>query len=298
MKPAVDAGPSPSVDLLKQALQDRGMRQQELAKRTGLSKDHVSRILLGKVSFPKSRDTLNAIAQALGLDPLIFKEYRQQIQVLPESTRRLVAHLKAQGIAQQEWIRRIPDYSEGHLQLILRGGSPFPKDPETIALFAKAAEASPFLFAEYLPLADWQDRVTAAAELALDKGDLGVFQHLWSKIGHHFQRVEESADSFEEKLMRHFLARSFGTDAATSTGNHELDDALTYLPPLAAYQPEVRELLRRIWERGLSIGEVALAVGEELETVFAVANGQMKLKDGPMRRKLYHLLEVRPEDLA
>jgi transcriptional regulator with XRE-family HTH domain len=298
MKPPVDAGPSPSVDLLKQALQDRGMRQQELAKRTGLSKDHVSRILLGKVSFPKSRDTLNAIAQALGLDPLIFKEYRQQIQVLPESTRRLVAHLKAHGIPQQEWIRRIPDYSEGHLQLILRGGSPFPKDPETIALFAKAAEASPFLFAEYLPLEDWHARVTAAAEQALDKADLGVFLHLWGKIGRHFQRVEAGADSFEEKLMRHFLARAFGNEGPGSTGNHELDDALTYLPPIANYQADVRAVLKRIHERGLTIGEVALAVGEDLDTVFAVANGQMKLKDGPLRRKLFHLLELGPEDVT
>jgi transcriptional regulator with XRE-family HTH domain len=298
MMPQTDAGISPSVELLKQALQDRGMRQQELAKRTGLSKDHVSRILLGKVSFPKSRDTLNAIAQALGLDPLIFKEYRQQIQVLPESTRRLVAHLKAHGIPQQEWIRRIPDYSEGHLQLILRGGSPFPKDPATIELFAKAAEASPFLFAEYLPLADWSGRIGAAAEQALDKGDLGVFLHLWGKVERHFQRVESGANSFEEKLMRHFLARAFGSEQAGPTGDHELDDALAYLPPIDAYQPEVREALRRIWERQLSIGEVALAIGEELETVFAVANGQMKLKDGPMRRKLYHLLELRPEDLA
>lgn len=298
MTPAADAGPSPSVELLKQALQDRGMRQQELARRTGLSKDHVSRILLGKVSFPKSRDTLNAIAQALGLDPLIFKEYRQQLQVLPESTRRLVAHLKAHNIPQQEWIRRIPDYSEGHLQLILRGGSPFPKDPATIELFAKAAEAPPFLFPEYLPLGEWRERVAAAAGQALDKADLGVFLHLWGKLERHFQHVEAGVDSFEEKLMRHFLARAFGLERNAPTGDAELDDALSYLPPLEAYQPEVREVLRRIHERGLAIGEVASAIGEELETVFAVANGQMKLKEGPMRRKLFHLLELRPEDLV
>ena len=98
-------GLSPSIELVKQALADKGLRQQELAAKTGLSKDHVSRILLGKVSFPKSRDTLTAIAQALDLDPLLFAEYRRQLQVLPESTRRLIAHLKAKGITQQTWIK-------------------------------------------------------------------------------------------------------------------------------------------------------------------------------------------------
>jgi transcriptional regulator with XRE-family HTH domain len=287
---------SPSVALLKQALSEKGMRQQELARRTGLSKDHVSRILLGKVSFPKSRDTLNAIAQALDLDPLLFKEYRQQIQVLPESTRRLVAHLKANNIAQHEWIARIPQYSEGHLQLILRGGSPFPKDPETIELFAKAAGASPFLFAEYLPLADWDARVVQAAEQALDRSDLGVFLHLWGKLQRHFSTVEASNDSFEERLMRHFLARAFAGESAP-TGDAELDDQLSYLPPIDAYQPEVRAILRAVWQRGMSIAEVAEAVGAERETVFAIANGQMKLKDGPIRRKLIHLFELKPADL-
>lgn len=271
------------------------MRQQELARRTGLSKDHVSRILLGKVSFPKSRDTLNAIAQALGLDPLLFKEYRQQIQVLPDSTRRLVAHLKAKGIAQQEFIRRIPQYSEGHLQLILRGGSPFPKDPETIELFALAAEASPFLFAEYLPIADWHGRITRAAELALDKADLGVFLHLWGKLERHFQQADQGEDAFEERLLRHFLERAFG-EASGPTGDRELDDQLAYLPPISAYQPEVRSVLRRLWERKLRIQEVAEAVGADVPTVFAIANGQMKLKDGPLRRKLYHLLDLSPDD--
>ncbi|HEY9720836.1 MAG TPA: helix-turn-helix transcriptional regulator, partial [Oscillatoriaceae cyanobacterium] len=57
--------PSPSIALVKTALQEKGLRQQELAQRTGLSKDHVSRVLLGKVPFPHSRDTLTAIAQAL-----------------------------------------------------------------------------------------------------------------------------------------------------------------------------------------------------------------------------------------
>lgn len=290
-------GLSPSIALLKQALQDKGMRQQELAKRTDLSKDHVSRILLGKVAFPKSRDTLIAIAQALDLDPLLFAEYRQQIQVLPESTRKLSAHLKAKGIAHQEWIRRIPEYSEGHLQLILRGGSPFPKDPQTILLFAQAAEASPYLFSEYLPLSDWRERVTGAAEQALDRADLGVFLHLWGKLERHFQRQEAEEQSYAERLLAHFLARHFSVPPPPAGQDPELDDALTYLPPLSAYQPEVRLILRRMHERALTVASLAPACGCEPDTLFAIANGQMKLKDGPVRRKLYQLLEITDADL-
>jgi DNA-binding Xre family transcriptional regulator len=297
MKTAEDQTPNPSVELLKQALHDKGMRQQELAKRTGLSKDHVSRILLGKVSFPKSRDTLNTIALALGLDPLLFKEYRQQIQVLPESTRRLVSHLKAKGIAQQEFIKRVPEYSEGHLQLILRGGSPFPKDPETIELFAKAAEATPFMFSEYLPIGEWHARVAKAAELALDRADLGVFLHLWNKLEQHFQAADQGEDVFEERLLRHFLARAFG-DEGGPTGEAELDDQLAYLPAIEAYQSEVRAILRRIWERDLRVSDVAAAVGVDVPTLFAIVNGQMKLKEGPLRRKLFHLLELGASELA
>ena len=282
---------SPSIELVKQALADKGMRQQELANRTGLSKDHVSRILLGKVSFPKSRDTLNAIATALDLDPLLFPEYRRQLQVLPESTRRLIAHLKQKGLTQQEWIKRIPSYSEGHLQLILRGGSPFPKDPETIELFAQAAEASPFMFPEYLPLTAWKHRLAEAASLALDKADQGVFLHLLNKIDQHFAHQEVEEHPFAERLLQHFMARHFGPSGSLAP-DAELDDALTYLPPLDQYQPEVREVLKRIYEKGLTVRALATAIGGDEDTLFAILNGQMKLKEGPIRTKLFKLLEI------
>lgn len=282
---------SPSIALVRTALHEKGMRQQELARRTGLSKDHISRVLLGKVPFPHSRDTLTAIAHALGLDPLLFPEYREQLQVLPESTRRLAAHLKQRGIAQQEFIRRVPSYSEGHLQLILRGGSPFPRDPHTIELFATAAEASPFLFPEYLPLKEWRARLQRAAELALDKADQGVFGHLLGKIERHFESLGAGEASFEERLLRHFLARHFGTP----TPDPELDDALAYLPPLEQYQPEVRALLRRMHERGLSVHALATAIGGDEATLFAIANGQMRLKDGPIKQKLWALLDLAEE---
>lgn len=287
---------SPSIELVKQALTDKGLRQQELAALTGLSKDHVSRILLGKVSFPKSRDTLTALARALDLDPLLFPEYRHQLQVLPESTRRLIAHLKRQGITQQEWIKRIPSYSEGHLQLILRGGSPFPKDPETIETFARAAEADPFLFGEYLPIADWKPRLAEAAGRALDKADQGVFLHLLNKLNAHFEHAHGDEESFPERLLAHFMAKHFDPEGAPADA--EFDDALTYLPPLDRYQAEVREVLRRIHEKGLTVKALASAAGGDEDTLFAILNGQMKLKDGPLKTKLFKLLEISEGDPA
>ena len=293
----IDPEASPSVALVRDALKDRGMRQQELAERTGLSKDHVSRILLGKVAFPRGRDTLHAMAQALGLDPLAFPEYRHQLQVLPESTRRLTAHLKARGITQHEWIRRIvPQYSEGHLQLILRGGSPFPKDPRTIALFAEAAEADPFLFSEYLPLADWKDRLVAAAEIALDPTDTGVFKHLLGKIERVLAQRDASEEDFGERLLKRFLARSF--DGHALPPDRELDDQLTYLPPIAQYQPEVRAVLRAVHAAGMRVADLADRAGVDADTLFAVANGQMKLKDGAIKDALFRALGIGPADVA
>lgn len=281
---------SPSVELLKQALEEKGVRQQELARRTGLSKDHISRILLGKVPFPKSRDTITVLARALDLDPLLFTEYRRQLQVLPESTRRLCAHLKQKGITQQEFIRRIPNYSEGHLQLILRGGSPFPRDPETIETFAKAAEASPYLFPEYLPLSEWRERIATAAGMALDKADVGVFLHLWGKIERYFEQMDAGEQSFDERLLRHFLDKAFG--GATSAVDPELDDALSYLPALEAYQSEVQAILKALHERDLTVQALATAIDGDQDTLFAILKGQMKLKEGPVKRKLYKLLDL------
>ena len=294
----IDPEASPSVALVRDALKDRGMRQQELADRTGLSKDHVSRILLGKVAFPRGRDTLHAMAQALGLDPLQFPEYRHQLQVLPESTRRLTAHLKARGITQAEWIRRIlPQYSEGHLQLILRGGSPFPKDPGTIALFASAAEADPFLFTEYLPLGDWQERLLAAAEIALDPTDTGVFKHLLGKIERVMAHRDAAEEDFGERLLRRFLARSFD-GAQALPPDPELDDQLTYLPPIGQYQPEVRAMLRAMHQAGLGVADLAGRAGVEADALFAVANGQMKLKEGPVRDAVFGALGIGAADVA
>lgn len=294
-KGRISADASPSVLLVRHALQARGLSQTELASAAGLTRDHLSRVLLGKVSFPRSRDTLHALAAALGLDPLDFPEYRHQLDVLPASTRRLIAHLKAKQITQAEWIRRIvPHYSEGHLQLVLRGGTPFPRDPEAIARFAAAAEADPLMFAEYLPLDHWRDRLEAAARRVLPETDAATFCALLSRLAGGLAAAEEAADPFAERLLQHFLQRTFNPAPASDP---ELDDALTYLPPFAQYQPEMQAVLRAIHAQRLDVARLSALTHIEADTLFALLNGQVKLKPGPIRTALYSALAL-PTDAA
>lgn len=298
---------SPSVAILKQALQARGMRQQDLAQKTGISKDHISRIMLGKVAFPKSRDTLTLLARAVDLDPLVFQEYRRSLQVLPESTRRLTTHLKARGISQQEFIRRIPEYSEGHLQLILRGGTPFPKEPGAIEILARAAEASPFMFQEYLPLEDWEGRMMQAAAMALGDAERGQFETLWQQIATHFRAREAYERAFDDRMIARFLQRHFAPPPPTATDGgsaakprmgesrealDEQDEALAYMPAIDDYQPEVRRILQGMAAHKLDVPTLAEAIGASLDDLYAIVKGQVALRPGPLAERLFQALGI------
>lgn len=281
---------SPSVALVRAAIQELGLTQTEVAAASGLTKDHLSRVLLGRVSFPRSRDTLHALAEVLKLDPLSFVEYRQQLQVLPESTRRLIAHLKSRGITQAEWIQRIvPAYSEGHLQLLLRGGTPFPKEPETIELLAQAAEADPLIFGEYLPLAAWRARLLTAAERALPPAESQGFATALAHIERWLNNTQQGPDTFAERLLQHFMQRAF---AGSVPPDPVLDDALSYLPPIQQYQPAVQRLMRALFERGHTVGWLSAQSGVPPENLFAVFNGQLQLKPGDNARRLCDVLEL------
>jgi transcriptional regulator with XRE-family HTH domain len=279
---------SPSVALVRTAIKDLGLTQTDVAAASGLTKDHLSRVLLGKVSFPRSRDTLHALAEVLKLDPLLFVEYRQQLQVLPESTRRLIAHLKARGITQAEWIQRIvPAYSEGHLQLLLRGGTPFPKEPADIELLARAAEADPLIFGEYLPLATWRDRLLAAAERALPASEAQTFAGALQQIGHWLNNTQQGPDTFAERLLQHFMRKAF---TGTAPVDPVLDDALSYMPPLTQYQSAVQRVLRALFDQGRTVEWLSAHSGVPPEDLFAMLNGQLRLKPGETAQRMAQAL--------
>jgi transcriptional regulator with XRE-family HTH domain len=214
--------------------------------------------------------------------------------VLPESTRRLTAHLRARGISQAEWVRRIvPRYSEGHLQQVLRGTVPFPREPETIALFAEAAEADPLQFAEYLPLAAWRGRLTHAAAATLTREEADQLAGLLDRLALRLAARQDDADGFSQRLLEHFLARAFGPAPASDP---ELDDALAYMPPLESYQPAVRALLAALHAQRLSVAELARRTGLPRDELFAIFNGQLKLKPGPTWHTLHEALGVSSGD--
>lgn len=279
---------SPSVALVREAIKTLGLTQTEVAAASGLTKDHLSRILLGKVSFPRSRDTLHALSSALKLDPLVFTEYRQQLQVLPESTRRLIAHLKAKEITEGEWIQRIvPAYSEGHLQLLLRGGTPFPKEPADIELLARAADADPMIFMEYLPLDTWRDRLHTAAMRALSEPEAQSFIQALDAMAHWLRRSQDNVTDFSERLLQFFLRKTFESSPARDP---VMEDALSYLPPYEQYQPATQKLLRAFFDQQLTIEALVSKTGLPADDLFAVFNGQLQLKPGDFATRVSEAL--------
>src|SRR5438552_15160857 len=145
---------SPSAQLLRDSLKNLNISGRELARRTGLTPDYVYRLLSGKNPFPAKRETIEKIAEIIGVEPVGFSEYRNLLRVLPESTRKLWKRLHQIGMSKKELSNRLPDYSMNYIYQILRGHIPFPRDPRTIQQLAHAAGMSPWDFAEYPPLTD------------------------------------------------------------------------------------------------------------------------------------------------
>lgn len=277
---------SASVDLVREALVRRRMSQKDLARGCGLKREDLARILAGKVPFPRNRALLDAIAQTLGLDPAEFAEYRPHLAVLPESTRRLLDHLKANGLTTEDLRSRLQRMEPNHLELVLRGGAPFPRDPRLIEDLARAAGASPYLFPEYLPLSELNERLIGAAAIALGPEDRATFERLLGTIAAHLDGLDESG--FEEAVVHRMVERAQG--GATGSAFPE-DTMLAFLPRWEDLQDEVRKFLVRMAERGWTVQELARRSGLDAEEVFAYAKGQLRLKDPTILERLSRTLE-------
>ena len=183
--PMADPRPlSASAAFVRRELAERGITQREFAVASGLSADHLSRILTGKAPFPRRRSLLIKLAGALGRDPAVFAEFRTSTHGLPGPARRLGEAIAARGLDPTEVAAQIPHFGAAHLRAILRGAA-FPSDPAAIAALARACGLSPLDFQQYLPLPELRDRLLEAAQQALDPADMGVFQHLLAKIEAH-----------------------------------------------------------------------------------------------------------------
>lgn len=295
MSEAVEQAISPSVVVVQEAMARLGIRQVQLASMVGLTKDHLSRVLLGKVSFPRNRDTLRAFADALKLEPFIFREYREQLQILPESTRRLMAHLRTQGISEHAFVDRVQGYSGAYLQVLLRGDAPFPKDADAIERLAAAAGCSPFVFDEYVPFVNWRPKLLQLASECLPEELRRHFEDALDRMQAHVRALVQAEPSFEAQLLRDWLARQF--DGLRSSEDSVFVDALAYLPPLSSYQPVVRVVLRKMYHSGLAIEQVAAATGIEASELYAIANGQIMLPPGQLHERLVHYLQITADEI-
>jgi hypothetical protein len=83
------------------------------------------------VKFPKVRETLEKFAEVCHLNPTDFVEYRQLLNNLPTSTRKLWGRLHQLGLSRAEFADKV-DLSRTYLYEILRGDVPFPKNPDVI----------------------------------------------------------------------------------------------------------------------------------------------------------------------
>lgn len=276
---------SASIELVREALVRRRMTQKDLARGSGLKREDLARILAGKVPFPRNRALLAAIAQTLGMDPAEFPEYRPHLAVLPESTRRLLDHLKANGLTPASLQSRLQRLEPNHLELILRGGAPFPRDPRLIEDIAQACGATPFLFPEYLPLAEWSDRLKGAAALALDATDQATLGRLLGALATYLDGLDEAG--FEEAVVRRMVERACGQAPVTEEPE---DTMLAFIPRWGDLQDEVRQVLVAMRERGWGVQELARRAGLSADDLFAIAKGQMRLKDPAMRDGLRRAL--------
>lgn len=282
---------SASIELVREALARRRMSQKDLARGCGLKREDLARILAGKVPFPRNRALLGAIARTLGMDPAEFPEYRAQLAVLPESTRRLLDHLNATGLPPKDLKARLTRMEPNHLELILRGGAPFPRDPRLIEDLAQAAGTTPFLFLEYLPLDDLRSRLLGACRLALEPADQTTFERLLAEIGAHLDRLD--ASSFDEAVVRRMVERALGKEPA---GEAPADGMLAFIPRWEDLQEDVRRVLEAMSVRGWSVQDLARCSGVDADELFAYAKGQMRLKDPAIGARLMRALDMEVMD--
>lgn len=241
---------SPSIDILRRALELRGISRKAFVQATGLSYEYVSRIFNSKVRFPMVRETLERFAEVACIDPMLFPEYQQLVGSLPDSTRKLWARMQELGMSRQEFANRV-DISRTYLYEILRGDVAFPRNPEIIETLARALDVVPETFVEYLaPVEDWATRNPQAIE--------SVFMNM-----------------LVAKMLQ---ARGYwhGED---SSGLSE--SMLSIFPADSRFDPGVREIFREMGKRRLGVMALASLAGVAQSELRLILLGQVDPEDLP-----------------
>jgi transcriptional regulator with XRE-family HTH domain len=239
---------SPSIDILRRALELRGITRKAFVQSTGLSYEYVSRIFNSKVRFPMVRETLERFAEVAGVDPMLFPEYQQLVSALPESTRMLWDRMQELGLSRQEFANRV-EISRTYLYEILRGDVPFPRNPEIIETLSRALELPPETFTEYLaPVEDWANRNPQAIE--------SVFMNM-----------------LVAKMLH---ARGYWQGEAPTALS---DSMLSIFPADARFAPGVRELFREMGSRRLGVTALATMAGVAQSELRLILLGQVDPED-------------------
>ena len=239
---------SPSIDILRRALELRGISRKAFVQATGLSYEYVSRIFNSKVRFPMVRETLERFAEVARLDPMLFPEYQQLVSALPDSTRKLWARMQELALSRQEFANRV-DISRTYLYEILRGDVPFPRNPEIIESLSRALELVPETFTEYLaPVEDWASRNPQAIE--------SVFMNM-----------------LVAKMLQ---ARGYwiGEDSSGLS-----DSMLSIFPADSRIDPGIREIFREMGKRRLGVMPVASLAGVSQSELRLILLGQVDPED-------------------
>lgn len=160
---------SPSIQVLKNALKASGMKRKEFVAAAGLSAEYVSRVVNGKVKFPRVRERLEQFASILGIDPTEFVEYRNVLDYSCPSVELVWHRMRELGLSRSDLADRV-DISKTYLYEVLRGDVVFPRNQRIIESLASALMVSPTVFEEYgSEFADWAERYPEAAEVVFLK---------------------------------------------------------------------------------------------------------------------------------
>lgn len=139
-----------SAELVRRRLLELGLSKTDLARRVGVSPDYIFRILNGRVPFPRVRETLEQMAEALGVKPEDFTEYRTLAQAVPPSTAVVWSRMKELGMDREALYQALGGrLSRPYFNSILRGDQPFPTNRAFVNLFALALDLNPESFPEF-----------------------------------------------------------------------------------------------------------------------------------------------------
>lgn len=137
-------GMSPSVEIILDALEAKGLRKVDLARRLGVSPEYIYRILNGKVSFPGIPETLERLATILGLDPMALPEYAGYFEGMDPAVRFLWQRMRELGHTRETLYEAMKDsISRPYFYGILRGEHPITSNPRFAAPFARVLRLTP-----------------------------------------------------------------------------------------------------------------------------------------------------------